>query len=892
MYSYPVASALTLGEFQTLTNIRLDDRSIRVRAGIYQEQSAARTGGSNYKPDVDTGTGGIQDATAFYGGALFRKNKSGDYRAVCALDVGASVVKIFYNDFNGTQWGGWSVASNGGASSDNSLSVPTFGYYSFMAVPNGSGGIAGFYVSNGTDRPRFYDTSGGNAIAWKISDLAPPLQASSFAPVAKASGYVNIRSGTMVATWPISGTHYTNDGCFDPTPASGTAGNAVVTGASPDLYWTALTGTLGTALPTVDDFVWFRAAAGSEGNFSGGTQVGVIYDGGDETWFTCLKWYLTGTTAGDLLIHDPGVFKDSHFKVALRQTGLKMAVFSIADHTAQTLTDINGLKFVVSNAKLTAASTMNIRGLVCLGRVPFGCQYAVAFNSSQSTADSPGVLLNPRATSQPLINAGASVNADVYLPMDSRVNYSFDVPVFAPTAAEAALYSTYYRVYRRDPGEAEDLFGNGENGDFYYVGEVNVALYDTGSSNGPGATDRWETVYATFGNDEQAWSKKAAAGTFVDTVTKDNKDFDNRCPGPYNISMPIGASMDYANGLMYVCGARGTGAASRNNAVYVSEKDKPCRFSFVPADTSELDRGIMHSLGDENGLRVASVATSLVGVSSVYCWSDKAWWSVDGLSPIKLSDLGTVAGDSIAFQRGSIFWVTQDLVVVKATESIRGISRYSVHDVLTAVPQSYRKFMSGGMKNGRYYLAHSSAASNFNTKVLVWDDDYERWESDDSIADTSYPASQFFQWVFGSEGRLMYFTKTGQVWEYEREGTANDNGTAIPITVRTGEFTADWEKISIGQAKVVCDSQSATMTVTRTARFPTATKAGTFSCAGGGSETSAWRVDSTATVKSPPRLAGCAVDVNFAASVQHPFSIYSIRLEVERNAGKGARSNQ
>lgn len=877
LLSYPVASALNLGEFQDLINTRLDDRSIRVRAGIYQEQSAARTGGTNYKPDVDSGTGGLQDATAFYGGTLFRRNTSGDYRAVCALDVGASVVKIFYNDYNGTQWGGWSVGTG-----DNSMSVPTFGYYSFAIVPNGSNGIAGFYVQNGTNNPRFFDTSGGGAIGWTLNDLLAPDQASSYAPVAKVSGFVNIRSGGMVAAWPTEGTHYNANGTFDPAIVVITdEGTVTTTGSTPDIYWTARTGgTSGDAIPTENDYCWFRSDASSDGDFSSGTQIGVIYDGGDETWFTCLRWFLTGTTAGELLIHEPGIFKDSHFTVGVKQSGVKMAVFSIADHAASTLTDITGLKLVVTNAKLTAASTMNIRGLVCLGDVPFGAQYAVSFESAQNLAESPGVLLNPRATSMPLINAGVSVNADIYLPLDARVNYAFDVPVFAPTAAQAALYSTYYQIYRRDPGEAEELFGNGENGDFYKVGAVNVAENSGG----------WQTVNAVFGS-TSAWSQKGLSGSFVDTVSKDNKDFDNRCPGPYTIAMPIGTSMDYANGFLYVCGARGTGSGLRNNGVFVSEKDKPNRFSFVPSDTTELDRGILHTLGDEHGLRVAAAAASLVGVSSVYVWSDKSCWSVDGLAPIKLSDAGTIAGDTIAFQRGKIYWVTQDLEVVEATSSVRGLSRYTVHDILTDVPVAYRKFMSGGMKQGRYYLAHASTASNFNTRVLVWDGDGNRFESNDSIADTSIPASQFYNWIFGSESRLMFFTKTGQLWEYEREGTANDNGTAIPITVHTGEFTSNWEKITIGQSKVVTSDQAATMTVLRTSRFPAATKSGTFSCDGGGSETSAWRVDTT-TAKSAPRLSGCAIDVKFSASVQHPFVIHSIRLEVVENAGIGAKSNQ
>lgn len=880
LLSYPVATALTWGEFQDLINTRLDDRSIRARAGQYEDQSDARTVGTNHIPDVDTGTGGIQQGT-FYGGALFRANKTGDWIAVCAINTSGSTVKIFYSLFNTSSlWSGWVIVTNGdGFTSANTFSLPTFGYYEFVAVNNSSGGVQGVYVQNGVDAAR-YISGLSTPVIVPVSDLQAPRQAQSFAPIAKCSAGVDVRTGAMVAAWPASGTHYTSDGCFDPTAASGTSGNVAQTGSTPDFLWTLLTGTGGTASPAVDDFAWFSAHADDDADFSNGSQVGIVYDGGDETWFSCLKWYLTGTTAGDLLLHDPTDLKDSMFRVPLKQSGVKMAVFSIADFASKDLTDINGVKVVVCDTALTQASTMNIRGVVCLGRVPFGAQYACSFAfGSPEIASSAGVLYNPNAVAERLVESGVSVDETTKLPLDGRMLMSYDVPVFAPSSAQAALGTNVFKVYRRDPGEAESLFGNGENGDFYYVGETTVVEYSSG----------FVTVNATFGGTTK-WSEKAVSGTFVDTKTRDDKDFYDRCPGPYTVSMPIGASMCYGNGSVTLVGARGTSSAARNSGVFVSEKDRPGRYTNVPGDVTEQDRGMFHSLEDENGSKVLAVATSIKGVSQVFCWSDRAMWEVSDIAPVKVCDMGTCAPATVVTQNGAVFWVSQDLEIVRMVGgSLSGISRYTVHDKMAAVPTARRKYMSGAIKASRYYLARASADSTENHRVLVWNDDLVMFESDDSVP-VGTPCSQFFKWQRDGESLLSFFTKNGQIWEYEREGTVDDNGTNIDLTVHTHQIKSGWDKIVVGQAQVVCDSQAVTMTVLRTAMFPAGTTSGTLSCAGGGSETKAWRVDVT-SAKSVPREEGCAVDVKFTVTVDAPFAIYALRL-MYGSSGKGARANQ
>lgn len=862
LFSHPAPSALLEGEWQGLTNVRWDDRSISVRPGVYEEN------------DVDAGG-------TFYGGIIVRANNSGDWLAIAAMDVGAGVVKFKYDVWNGTAWASasaWTTVS--GTVDTNSFSLPKYGYYDFMAVPNGSGGTSGVFVQNGTDQAMFLDTQSVavNYVA-KVRDLDYPRQALHAAPVMGASGFVDVRTGAMVTSWPVEDTHYNADGTFDPATAASDEGNIQRTGSSPDLVWSLTSGgTAGTSIPAVDDYAWFRCHADDEGDFSGGKQVLIPFDADDNTWFTCCKWYLTGTTAGDLLIHDPSDFKDTKFLVPSKN-GISVAVFSIADHAAEDLTDINGLKLVVSNAGLTPESTILFHGLVCGGKAPATRQYAVSFSSSTHLSESAGALMMADASMGNMIDAGCSVADDVVFPVDERIFYAPDVPVYAPNSAEAAKWSNTYNIYARDPGEELSLFGNGENADFSYIGQVTVALRDTDDSNGPGSGAGFETVYATFGNDEAAWSKKAVSGTFTDTVEPLDKTFEKKCPGPYTVSMPTGASLVYANGYAYVVGTRGTSAATRNNGVYVSEKDRPFRFSAVPGDNTDPGRGILISLEDENAMKVVSVSASLVGVSTVLCWSDKAVYTIEPTFAVRIADHGTVAPGSVATANGVVYWVDQDLVVQEMSERIRQVSRYSVHNKLLDVPAAYRKYMSGSIKGGRYFLAHASSSSNTNHRILVFNPDADAWESEDSVP-TAVAVQQFLRWNSGNGDRLMYFTPTGGIWEYDRPGTADDDGTLITLTLRTGEFTKDWETTFIGQSQVVCsDQNSRTITVTRTARKPAATSVGTMTTDAGGSETSVFRVDTDSNEGFAPGIEGCSVDVQWSVQVQHPFKIHSLKVE-------------
>lgn len=884
--SYAVPSSLEAGQFQELVGVRADDGSLRLRAGQYEEQSDARTTGTVYIPDIVPG-GGINEGT-FYGGMICRLTQSGDLGVFAAIEVSTDVIGIFWAHYDGTVWSGWGRYTAGTieTGATNTMSIPTFGYMSFTPVPNGSGGIEGIVVQSGAEVPKWLNNPIDSATMFPINDVAFPKQALSHAPVATGLGFLAIRSDTFVAQ--VEDTHYNANGTFDPATAASDEGSVAASGSAPDqtILFTS-GGATGTSIPTVGDYGWAQMTTAAD--LTGAKQVWIVCDPSDYSWFTCYKWYLTEDTAGDLLIHDPSDFKDTRTVIGIDGDKLLIS-FSLDDHAGKDLSDITGVKLEVSNAKATAGATLRVYAVIGSGNVRGMRRYAGSFYAHNSRSESAAVNYDPIARTEALINLGGGMDADVRLPWDERLFYSMDVPIFAPTQAQAQAGVTTYRLYAQDIGE-----GDIDPEAFFHIGDTLVTLYDSDDTNGTVDSLRAETVFATFGNSETAWSEKADSGTFVDDTEKPDKDFQLRKPGPYNQSTPRGTHQIFAGGRMYVCGVRGTSNALRNNAVLVSEKDQPLRFAYVSPKSDgsiDPDGGIMFALEDENGLRLIAVSTSLIGVPTVYCFTDKALYTIEQFSPVKIADKGTVAPWSVASANGVLYWVDQDMIVTEAAASIRGLSRYKVHDILEAVPAARRKFMSGCVHEGRYYLAHADASSNENWRVLVYNQDVDQFESDDKVP-TTVPCSMFFNWVYGSEGRLMFFTKNGQLWEYEREGTVDDNGTDIPLVIKSYRLLDKFQRIRVGEAEIVCaDQDSETLTVTRTVLKPTASVVGTMSLDAGGSETSLWRVDKTADAAAQePMASGCGIDVALSGDLNHPWHLESWYQKVS-GGGQGKDQGQ
>jgi hypothetical protein len=243
-----------------------------------------------------------------------------------------------------------------------------------------------------------------------------------------------------------------------------------------------------------------------------------------------------------------------------------------------------------------------------------------------------------------------------------------------------------------------------------------------------------------------------------------------------------------------------------------------------------------------------SVGSPPNSAASVHFLTDRGFYRVSGFDAISLNKSITVAPHgtkspfSVARSRNMMYWLDDQLQVrsYSGDGGPQPLSMYRVDDYTRAV--TVPSFCVGWSNRDRYYLMLTS------TQILVWNEDFQEWESLDVPDSGVTNVAWGFSTVYNNLQRQMLFrtnATTNGIYEHDRpEATGN---VAFAVTFRG--LTAGYTATIIGRAMWVnCDGYtSGTLTTTRTTSgvVPAGTASSSISLNTTGSRT--WAYDALGT---------------------------------------------
>lgn len=790
--------------------------------------------GQNIRNDDGTTSlrGGITSVKAsgqsgtYVGGGLFEW--SGDIYYFFGMDD--SGVTVYWTKYSSSSWG--SVAAVTGNYSVSTITAPDSGFLTFTGVP-GDLGTAYVVVQNGIDDPLVITMAATPTVASNEAIPAPEL-AQSYKVQYTFPDYLDISQASPTETSSNS----TEFG-WDETYYAGT--------------WTAyLTGT-----PSDGDTA--QLVNSNQVDLSGSAQVGlVVSDGmlqaGDGSLLDDFKIELvSATTPAYYTIHDPENGINSAIVQETTSPNWPVIWFSVAGlQDNAEIDEIVGLRLTLLR-NISPSSTYYIifGAIIAGGNVPGNAQYAVSWANTGTQGEGPSVVLPndfiQGVSSTDLLgtNAGQLIES-IEFPLSQSVFYSVKVPTFAPDSTNMGKGVDYMNVYRKDPDDAY----------FYYVTRDQVAAYSGG----------W--AYAS------PFSSTVKQTTITDTAATWDKDTTKTAPGAYVESIPIGQAGAFSGDRMYFANR---GSSSNRPGIKVSDKKFPFRFRSLPISGEEGLEGFEAVLdGEREVAAIVPSSSSTVGASGVYVFTKRGIYTVDDIFVAKIASAGCLG--ATADEDASVWFFDKDKQVRVLAGSIPNLSRYTVHDKFSAVADP--SLMSFARYQGRLYCLVSG------TRVMVWSDRLQQWESED-VPDENLVPAQFHKWDFLGESKLYVSMTDGDLYEYD-QGTT-DGGAQIALGITWKEMSSpDWKQVRIGWPYLVCtDKTSETASFAFTAKNPAGTQTATISLDAPSGETVQW-TKGAATGKEVA-VAGCSVLPKLDLTVAGPFVLYGVTVK-GATGGRGARA--
>ena len=797
-------------------NIRVDSGAIKLRGGQTELVDNSSLSGTC-----------VGSAVVEYGSNTY---------LFTALSI-SGAVRIYYNVYTGSWGSAVEVTAASGFFGNSRLAVPASGFVSFTKVYSKTDGLC-VIAQDGSSDPRVIKLSAiaaGNAR--KISAVPAPQEIGGFSPSFGITDFLGVHEGS--ATTITSG-----------------AGTFAVTQTGTPSQWNFTTG----AGPMVDGDYAQILAGTNPFTLDDARQVFVIAEVSSDSIFDSTKWELIGAT-DDVTLHDPENGIDNVVSVETNTPGLRVYAFPIGEFAPSERVPgsggagtIAGLKITCTNTNTPLSATATIYSVCTGGRVPGFAEYSQTWYCSGSMTESPEVVmknLTQGATHNEMFaGAATALPEDFKLPLSDALFYRVQQQFLAPDTALRDAGVDYVRFYRRDPGETRRT----------YVSQIETCEY----------TSSW--VYVS------PYTATARQATTADIVAPEDKETERVSPDAFNEPAPIGQAALWASSRHYV-GTFKASSSEPKSVVKVSELDQPFRFASIPRDDIR-DSAFLAQLNGEEVIRsFHAVSSSVIGSSSVYCFTNQALYSIDGTLIRRLSSIGSVAGASVSEHTNSLFWVDQNLSVRKSQGVIQDLSRLRIDDLLTAATGTDK--LHGVIHRDRYYLVYSGG-------VLVWSDLLGDWESRDT---PGVQPVNLLPWRVGNTAKLYCTSSNGSLFEYE-SGTTDD-GSQINIVLQTPDMHGDaWNRITVGAPSVVCsDVNSEALAVTLASVAPIISQVGTMSLDAGGSETTTWREAKITATGGKMGVSGAAVNVKFEATIPGPFTIKALGLhDADKRSGIGRDS--
>ena len=888
--------ALKPGELFDAQNLRAEPgRPIRVREGIAQELDAA----------------GLPTNAVFWGASPIVKVQDGVWLLyIAAEDPADEKVHVYNRDYTsasgwGSQW--YELTQTSGPFGDTRLERPKEGLVVFTPVdadpearkhldflgPTDSLGPA-VVVQNGVDAPlRVVGYPDASVTAYRcvpVRAIKAPTNARATVAEAGVNGSLPVRGGAVT-------TGATPGGTFD----AATGGHVQQLGAAGSYYWQWLTGATINVGDTGDVVMNTDAMSlfGGSPVPKSVPQIGLVVEAEDGTWWDCVKvWANVDYDGGGYnweLIHDPsasaGSALNDRVHVETNKDGIVVSAYAYGERSSSDFTTItmNGLRLEVASDGLTPATKFMVYWVYGGGWVPGTAQYAVSRKAATSEAESGGVIVASGAfglqttnlrqrwasLNSPMsleganarfrhpIAQGGSLPPDFVFPIDPRLFYVYRVPVLNPHIAEVeATYDETWAVYRKDPGDAE----------FLLVKNVELAR-----RNGTA----WELVLN---------SGEGALFYWTDEHAPEEKDARRRAPDAFTEVTPVCACAVYANKRLYVGAtlqdSSGTNAVA--SVVKISEEGYPGRFrSFVRFDGAgdeDPASGFEARLGVEEpkGLVAVDGPETVAGVSSVLCLTERSLYSIDrvlGGSRLfnvrRVAPFGTQSKHAATDTKGALLWLDQSRAVRLSSRALPDLSRANVQGRLDSAVDLHRA--QAAYHKGRVFIARAVEEGAGNARVLVYDLEEQRWESDDLLP-SGKGAEQFVTWDIEGASRLLFFAAGCKLFEYGKSGQTTDDGAEIAFVVESRGFhNAMFLPVVAQHVAVVASVAPAVLTTERIFSEPPATVTGEIDLDAGGALV--WKYDKLPG-GGPPGGAGQAVRFRASGSFDTAFEVVALAAEV------------
>lgn len=848
MNSYAHPSALGPGEVPLLQNGRLDTRCPSLRAPLTAHSGTAPSG-------------------TFVSGALFPTGADGEVLKLAAMNDGAGAVRIYGNVWNGSSWSGEQEISEASGKYGNTRFGTTGQTVTFAAVPKPGLGVD-IIVQDGVGNPKRIPSNNSLAgdVMANIQAITAPKQLSQYAPqygpkdtITCETAHTNTTLGRTGTTFDNAATNY-----LDITVA---------------------------ASPTLGETVYFYHSS-STLDLTNSKQVWILAKPSSPYWLNSVKIELYAHTGPVVkTIHDPA--SDQHIEIQTASSGLVLYAFPIED-TATSAWE--GLRFTVTNAAgLVTGDTFKIYGIATGGKVPCLAEYLQCWHNTASNTDSPGVVLktvtgadkstvvrgsnvtNPDGTvtaTSVYVRAGSvtvggwtgvrsDCPTDFSLPLDTRLYCNVTVPMFSPNSTDGGRGVDYIKFYRRDPGET----------DFTFVNEQQCAQYTAGN---------W-TYYTPF----TAWDQQQS---FTDNVAAEDKVLYDHGPDAFTQPVPIGLAMCSADKRLYVGTSQQSSSSVPYSSIKASEADAPFRFRSVTRflqGQPDPDSGFEARLPvGESARSILASASSLVGHSGVYVWTDRSMYLLQYLSINRVGSSGAVGAFAATEHGGSIFWLDPERVLRRAGATVGQISRTDFHDKFTALTGTNAKKVTMAYWRDRLYVT-----LNGTSKAGVWSALTGKWESLDSYNASAPVPVQFALFRDGATDLLVFFDSTGRLYKYEDTSATQDAASYdIPFEVDFAELSQG-DNIFLGPAKVYSTANTG-KTLTATWNQP---KQGATSTATAVLSVQSGEARVMVTPTSSSSLSGVgksdtSMQLKVSGSFVYPWSLLRVSVQTQADRGRGGKA--
>jgi hypothetical protein len=426
------------------------------------------------------------------------------------------------------------------------------------------------------------------------------------------------------------------------------------------------------------------------------------------------------------------------------------------------------------------------------GETQGGARFGLAYHSSYPRGTGPGlVITNTQAAPMGDIGAGNGMT-NLTLLENQAFYYDYEVRAVVPNSANVANGVDTLLIFRQDVGQSG----------YYYCQQAPVATYSAGT-----------------------WTADPSNPLVIGRQISDHYDlsglvnFAQPLPSGAALTTPIGTAMDFINGRFLICGGA---------TLWISDYQQPFLFTLAqrflsPGVPDELS-GTTQTRPGETFQQISALgaipATSgvsnspLSGTSTVYIWTDSNFYQLPGFSPTGLNTLSFVASHgtnspySVARLRTALYWLDNqnEICTFSAGMSMlygtnvpdmqtHVLSLYRVDDQTLGIPQNRLAWVSGAVRNNRYYLAYSAPSASTNQQALVWSDQQGFWESIDTfggtVANSQTECAFMMPYVTGTSGsgagyqKLYYFgTDASGVYMAEHEVPGDTSNVSFNVTFR------------------------------------------------------------------------------------------------------------